>query len=147
MTARTGFCSIHTEAPTIETDAAPDEPEPSEYVKKLLRAAKRRARQVGEDDPDFAAPRSHHRKKPRLDREPEQETLENMDPALFNEDMVAPDSSHEGDVQEQVDAPAESKSLRTKDPAQAEVTQAGDNIQSDHRRLLAESSFAPTCSA
>ncbi|KAH8899471.1 hypothetical protein GQ53DRAFT_677069 [Thozetella sp. PMI_491] len=83
------------QAPTVETTATVDhEPEPSEYVKKLLRASRRRARQEDDTDPDFAGPRSHQRKKARLDKnsQPEQTTepLDNMDPALFNEDSVAP---------------------------------------------------------
>ncbi|KLU91902.1 JmjC domain-containing protein [Magnaporthiopsis poae ATCC 64411] len=43
--------------------------EQSEFLKKSLRAAKRRARQLDDNDPDFQGPRSHKRKKPRMDKD------------------------------------------------------------------------------
>ncbi|KAI9149144.1 Chitinase [Paramyrothecium foliicola] len=56
-----------------------DEPDVSEYVKKTIRAAKRKAKRDNED-PDFVVGKSHH-KKPRLAAEPDY--LNAMDPALF----------------------------------------------------------------
>ncbi|RDA90123.1 hypothetical protein CP533_3011 [Ophiocordyceps camponoti-saundersi (nom. inval.)] len=51
----------------------------SDFVKKSIRAAKRRARRENED-PDFVLSRSHH-KRPRFPQLPDM--LESMDPALF----------------------------------------------------------------
>lgn len=77
--------------------------EMTDYVKKALRAAKRRARQEEDDDPDFAAPRSW--KRARLDNgvpyDGQQEALNNMDPALFAQDSTMLDAL------DQQDAPAE----------------------------------------
>ncbi|PFH55351.1 hypothetical protein XA68_18513 [Ophiocordyceps unilateralis] len=55
----------------------------SEYVKKSIRAAKRKARRENED-PDFVVGRSHH-KRPRF---VQPDMLESMDPALFDEPEV-----------------------------------------------------------
>ncbi|KAK3493232.1 hypothetical protein B0T13DRAFT_438037 [Neurospora crassa] len=83
--------------PTAENHVVDEEPElMSEYLKKQLRLAKRRARHAEDDDPDFAAPRSHHRKKPKLEktsqppptRDGQDDALENMDPALFDQTMT-----------------------------------------------------------
>jgi len=60
----------------------PSEPDIPEFVKKSIRAAKRKARRENED-PDFVVGKSHH-KKPRLANEPETDFLDSMDPALFN---------------------------------------------------------------
>ncbi|KAA8634128.1 hypothetical protein SMACR_02314 [Sordaria macrospora] len=83
--------------PTAEDYVVDEEPElMSEYLKKQLRLAKRRARHAEDDDPDFAAPRPHHRKKQKLDktssqppptRDGQDDVLENMDPALFDQTM------------------------------------------------------------
>ncbi|SPQ20331.1 f10f1bf6-704a-42f0-a39a-08db30bad628 [Thermothielavioides terrestris] len=85
--------------PSADTMAAAvdDEPEMSEYLKKQLRIAKRRARQEEDNDPDFRISRSHHRKKPKLDHEPPQHdpqevALSNMDPALFGGDVTMVDA-------------------------------------------------------
>ncbi|KAL8409421.1 hypothetical protein RB594_007740 [Gaeumannomyces avenae] len=43
--------------------------EQSEFLKKSLRAAKRRARLLDDNDPDFIGPRSHKRKRPRMDED------------------------------------------------------------------------------
>ncbi|KAI1381259.1 hypothetical protein F4677DRAFT_402535 [Hypoxylon crocopeplum] len=61
-------------------DAINNEPEMSEFVKKTLRLAKRKARLEIDDDPDFAGPRSHQRKKPRTGNINQ---LVNLDPALL----------------------------------------------------------------
>ena len=88
------------QAPTAEAMVVDDEPEVSEYFKKQLRLAKRRARNEEDNDPDFAAPRTN-RKRTKTDdyNEPDgqQEALDNMDPALFADETM-------------VDAPAESDS-------------------------------------
>ncbi|KAI1173211.1 hypothetical protein F4777DRAFT_581219 [Nemania sp. FL0916] len=54
-------------------------PEISEFVKKTLRLAKRKARLEQDDDPDFQGPKSH-RKKPKTGNI---EQLVNLDPALL----------------------------------------------------------------
>ncbi|KAI0137464.1 hypothetical protein BJ170DRAFT_605965 [Xylariales sp. AK1849] len=62
-------------------DAMNNEPEVSEFVKKTLRMAKRKARLDTDDDPDFPGPkRSHHRKKPKTGNI---DQLVNLDPALL----------------------------------------------------------------
>ncbi|KAK5997370.1 C-module-binding factor A [Cladobotryum mycophilum] len=68
-----------------------DESDVPEFVKKSIRAAKRKAKRENED-PDFVVGKSHH-KKPRLI--PEQtDFLDSMDPALFDEgDPSAPFAS------------------------------------------------------
>ncbi|KAI1130385.1 hypothetical protein F5Y10DRAFT_235997 [Nemania abortiva] len=60
-------------------DALNNEPEMSEFVKKTLRLAKRKARLEQDDDPDFKGPKSH-RKKPKTGNI---EQLVNLDPALL----------------------------------------------------------------
>ncbi|KAJ3532612.1 hypothetical protein NM208_g8365 [Fusarium decemcellulare] len=67
------------QAPSEEA-MRPPEPDIPEFVKKSIRAAKRKARRENED-PDFVVGKSHH-KKPRLTAEPD--FLDSMDPALFN---------------------------------------------------------------
>lgn len=61
-------------------DTLDNEPEVSEFVKKTLRMAKRKARLETDDDPDFQGPRSHHRKKPKTGNI---DQLVNLDPALL----------------------------------------------------------------
>lgn len=58
-----------------------DEPDVSEYLQKSIRAAKRKARQANDDDPDFFIGRMAERKKQKKDHPPEE--LE-LDPALFS---------------------------------------------------------------
>jgi hypothetical protein len=84
------------QAPTAEAIAA--EPEVSEYVKKALRAAKRRARREEDDDPDFGPARPHKKRARTEDQAPvdaQQEALNNMDPALFDQDLAMPDAPME----------------------------------------------------
>ena len=106
--------------PSTEALVADDEPEMSEYHKKQLRITKRRARQEEDDDPDFQGPRSHHRKKPRLDPEPHRDAqevaLSNMDPALFDGDEAMPDAPAEEAQSAHSEAPAEG-SQQTPEPA------------------------------
>lgn len=59
-------------------DAMNDEPEASDFVKKTLRLAKRKARLETDNDPDFRGPRN--RKKPRTGNI---DQLVNLDPALL----------------------------------------------------------------
>ncbi|ROV97740.1 hypothetical protein VMCG_07435 [Cytospora schulzeri] len=75
------------EEPT-ERDIFDEEFEESEWVKKSLRAAKRRARQ--DDDPDFVVGKSH-RKKTRIEKGPPPDALQNVDPALLGEDTTIVD--------------------------------------------------------
>ncbi|KAI0910194.1 hypothetical protein F4823DRAFT_562103 [Ustulina deusta] len=60
-------------------DALDSEPQMSDFVRKTLRLAKRKARLEQDDDPDFQGPKSH-RKKPRTGNI---EQLVNLDPALL----------------------------------------------------------------
>jgi hypothetical protein len=69
------------QAPSEEA-MRPSEPDVPEFVKKSIRAAKRKARRENED-PDFVVGKSHH-KKPRLEAEAETDFLDSMDPALFS---------------------------------------------------------------
>ncbi|CAJ2510777.1 Uu.00g064020.m01.CDS01 [Anthostomella pinea] len=62
------------------TDVLNNEPQVSDFVKKTLRLAKRKARLENDDDPDFQGPRSHHRKKPKTGNI---DQLVNLDPALL----------------------------------------------------------------
>ncbi|KAI1809342.1 hypothetical protein GGS20DRAFT_313370 [Poronia punctata] len=64
---------------TPTADALKNEPQMSDFVKKTLRLAKRKARLEQEDDPDFQGPKSH-RKKPKTGNI---EQLVNLDPALL----------------------------------------------------------------
>ncbi|KAI1206136.1 uncharacterized protein F4807DRAFT_238700 [Annulohypoxylon truncatum] len=61
-------------------DVLNNEPEISDFVKKTLRLAKRKARLEINDDPDFRGPRSQPRKKPRTGNI---DQLVNLDPALL----------------------------------------------------------------
>lgn len=63
--------------PTAE--ALNNEPQVSDFVRKTLRLAKRKARLEQDDDPDFEGPKTH-RKKPRTGNI---EQLVNLDPALL----------------------------------------------------------------
>lgn len=92
------------EEPT-ERDIFDEEFEESEWVKKSLRAAKRRARQ--DDDPDFVVGRPH-KKKARIEREHPPDALHNVDPALLGEDTPMVDAlSAPPQGTEQQEAPAE----------------------------------------
>ncbi|KAF4983230.1 hypothetical protein FZEAL_1315, partial [Fusarium zealandicum] len=75
------------QAPSEEA-MRPSGPDIPEFVKKSIRAAKRKARRENED-PDFVVGKSHH-KKPRLTTEPD--FLDSMDPALFNGPPAAPEA-------------------------------------------------------
>jgi hypothetical protein len=61
-------------------DAMDDEPGDSEFVKRALRMAKRKARLEKDDDPDFQGPKSNPRKKPKTGNI---DQLVNLDPALL----------------------------------------------------------------
>ncbi|GKT86656.1 AT hook domain-containing protein [Colletotrichum tofieldiae] len=54
--------------------------EEAEFLRKTLRAQKRKARHENDFDPDFNAPKSHHRKKQKKD---DADDVSSMDPALF----------------------------------------------------------------
>ncbi|KAH8121005.1 hypothetical protein ACSS6W_006868 [Trichoderma asperelloides] len=73
------------QAPSTEPIKA-DESTVPEFVKKTIRAAKRKAKREN-DDPDFIIPKSHT-KKPRLITE-QSDFLDNMDPALFTEETLS----------------------------------------------------------
>ncbi|KAJ2899343.1 hypothetical protein MKZ38_003272 [Zalerion maritima] len=67
----------------MPTAEALEEPQVSEYIKKTLRAAKRKARQENDEDPDFQGPRS--RRKKAKTAQIAQDLLEHVDPGLFDE--------------------------------------------------------------
>lgn len=73
------------QAPSTESIKT-DESTVPEFVKKTIRAAKRKAKREN-DDPDFTIPKSHT-KKPRFMTEPT-DFLDNMDPALFTEEILS----------------------------------------------------------
>lgn len=75
------------QAPSEEA-IRPSEPDIPEFVKKSIRAAKRKAKRENED-PEFTVGKGHH-KKPRLATEPEVDFLDSMDPALFSGPHTAP---------------------------------------------------------
>ncbi|KAM5509573.1 AT hook domain-containing protein [Fusarium oxysporum f. sp. phaseoli] len=95
------------QAPSEEA-IRPSKPDISEFVKKSIRAAKRKAKRENED-PDFVVGKSHH-KKPRLAAEPEADFLDSMDPALFNGPPAAPEAA--------MDQPGQD----TRDPSTAQDT-------------------------
>ncbi|EMT73102.1 hypothetical protein FOC4_g10004465 [Fusarium odoratissimum] len=95
------------QAPSEEA-IRPSEPDIPEFVKKSIRAAKRKAKRENED-PDFVIGKSHH-KKPRLAAEPEADFLDSMDPALFNGPPAAPEAA--------MDQPGQD----TRDPSTAQDT-------------------------
>lgn len=95
------------QAPSEEA-IRPSEPDIPEFVKKSIRAAKRKAKRENED-PDFVVGKSHH-KKPRLAAEPEADFLDSMDPALFNGPPAAPEAA--------MDQPGQD----TRDPSTAQDT-------------------------
>ncbi|KPM41197.1 hypothetical protein AK830_g5364 [Neonectria ditissima] len=76
------------QAPSEEAMRIPKSDVP-EFVKKSIRAAKRKAKRENED-PDFVVGKSHH-KRPRLTVEPD--FLDSMDPALFGGTPIAPEAS------------------------------------------------------
>ncbi|KAF4125942.1 LOW QUALITY PROTEIN: Zinc-finger domain of monoamine-oxidase A repressor R1 [Geosmithia morbida] len=73
-----------------------DEPEISEFVKKTIRAAKRRARRENED-PEFVVGKYARRHRPPRGPAPQPDTqpdpLDSMDPALFDEELPTPDGA------------------------------------------------------
>ncbi|EHK16356.1 uncharacterized protein TRIVIDRAFT_214363 [Trichoderma virens Gv29-8] len=69
------------QAPSVDSMQA-EEPTVPEFVKKTIRAAKRKAKRENED-PDFIIPKSHQ-KRPKLIAE-SSDFLDNMDPALFTD--------------------------------------------------------------
>lgn len=73
------------QAPSTDSMQA-DEPIVPEFVKKSIRAAKRKAKRENED-PDFIIPKSHQ-KRPRLITQ-SSDFLDNMDPALFADGVLA----------------------------------------------------------
>lgn len=72
--------------------------EDSDHVKKSLRAAKRRARQEDDDDPDFVIRKSHKKKK--VNKTPQPDILQNLDPALLGGDVTMVDGIPEAEPQQ-----------------------------------------------
>ncbi|KAI0541321.1 hypothetical protein GGR58DRAFT_16257 [Xylaria digitata] len=93
-------------------DALENEPQISDFVKKTLRLAKRKARLEQDDDPDFQGPKSH-RKKPKTGNI---EQLVNLDPALLGS---------LGDSTPTPTAEADPNHSVSQDPAGAAEGQAG----------------------
>lgn len=120
--------------PSADTMAENEnEMEIADHVKKALRAAKRRARHEDEDDPDFAAPRSVLRKRPRLDNnaqiDGQQEALNNMDPALFSQDVTMLDVTGEEAP------PADQANLETTEQVQDRADMGPPAEQGERRSL------------
>ncbi|KAK0634731.1 hypothetical protein B0T17DRAFT_594533 [Bombardia bombarda] len=123
--------------PSAESMVVDDEPEESEYLKKQLRWAKRRARQEEDFDPDFAAPRSHHRKRARTgthndaQRDGQQEALNNMDPALFSQGAIEGgvtmlDAGADEDVPAEIANPVQADQPAEAQPATEEAEEPRD---------------------
>ncbi|GAB1313373.1 hypothetical protein MFIFM68171_03583 [Madurella fahalii] len=130
--------------PTAESgQEIDDEPEMSEYLKKQLRLAKRKARQEADDDPDFRIPKSHHKKKPKLDHDDhhhgQEVALSNMDPALFTGDVIMVDTPADEDGATQAAASAEAAeqaTQQTREPVEAPQDQDGHRSHSPNRPTL-----------
>ncbi|WKT49020.1 hypothetical protein QSH57_013950 [Fusarium oxysporum f. sp. vasinfectum] len=108
------------QAPSEEA-IRPSKPDIPEFVKKSIRAAKRKAKRENED-PDFVVGKSHH-KKPRLAAEPEADFLDSMDPALFNGPPAAPEAAMDQPGQDTRD-PSTAQDTGTDDEFEEERTQA-----------------------
>jgi len=127
------------QAPTTESLVINDEPKMSEYLKKQLRLAKRRAHQEEDGDPDFRASRSHYRKKPKLDdnqpvqRDHQEIALSNMDPALFNAYTTITEAPTNG---EQRALPPETAPQRTEESSIEPLASAAPREESLHRPVL-----------
>lgn len=108
--------------PSAET-MVEEAPEVSEYVKKALRAAKRRARQEEDDDPDFA-PNMQNRKRPRADLDPQLDmqdaALDNMDPALFAQESTAMDVAADSNTPAETDSAEATEEGESADPPQGD---------------------------
>ncbi|KAI1293322.1 hypothetical protein F5Y03DRAFT_331628 [Xylaria venustula] len=95
-------------------DALNSEPQMSDYIKKTLRLAKRKARLEQDDDPDFQGPKSH-RKKPKTGNI---EQLVNLDPALLGSlGDSTPTPTHEVDPNSSITQDS-SRAVETQDGAQ-----------------------------
>ncbi|KAF7549981.1 hypothetical protein G7Z17_g6030 [Cylindrodendrum hubeiense] len=86
------------QAPSEEAMRLPESDVP-EFVKKSIRAAKRKAKRANED-PDFVVGKSHQ-KRPRLTVEPD--FLDSMDPALFGGNPTAPEAVMHDPIQDDQD--------------------------------------------
>lgn len=87
--------------------------EDSDYVKKSLRAAKKRARQEDDDDPDFVIGKSHKKKK--VNKTPQPDILQNLDPALLGGDVTMADAHVEGQTQQESTGPGDGTGLAEPD--------------------------------
>ncbi|KXX80709.1 hypothetical protein MMYC01_202140 [Madurella mycetomatis] len=127
-----------------------DEPEMLESLKKQLRLTKRRARQEKDDGPDFRIPKSHHKKKPKLDHDAQGDgqevALSNMDPALLSGNVIMADALAGGDgvtqaaasaeVAEQATEQAEQITEQTHEPSEAPRGQDKHRPYSPNRPTL-----------
>jgi hypothetical protein len=130
-------------AETVAQAEADDEPEMSEYLKKQLRLAKRRARQEEDNDPDFRIPRSHHRKRPKLDHDAQRDgqeiALSNMDSALFGGDVTVTEAPAGEEAAPKSPAPPETAEEATEEaaePAKAPEDEHESRASSPHRPAL-----------
>ncbi|EOO00420.1 hypothetical protein UCRPA7_4078 [Phaeoacremonium minimum UCRPA7] len=82
--------------PSADVIALDDEP--SEFVKKTLRAAKRRARLDDDNDPDFLAPKSH-KKRPRLEKDMLVDPAMTLDPAFLTQDNTMTEAQANGSTE------------------------------------------------
>ncbi|KAI1438595.1 hypothetical protein GGR50DRAFT_685286 [Xylaria sp. CBS 124048] len=116
--------------PTAE--ALNSEPQVSDFVKKTLRLAKRKARLEQEDDPDFQDPVSH-RKKPRTGNI---EQLVNLDPALLGAlGDIGPTPVIGTGFDHSAAGPADSEQLEANQDMDTSIPLAPDAPQIDPLRL------------
>ncbi|KAI1330747.1 hypothetical protein F5Y16DRAFT_425074 [Xylariaceae sp. FL0255] len=102
-------------------DALNDGPQMSEFVKKTLRLAKRKARLEQDDDPDFQGPRSH-KKKPKTGN---MDQLVNLDPALLGVLGDAdPTSTEEVDSNQSAALPANEAQAAASEGQETDTTTA-----------------------
>lgn len=92
-----------------------DEPDVPEFVKKSIRAAKRRARRENED-PDFVVGKGHHRKSRLIQ---ETDFLDSMDPALFHTAQSAPEIPMQESEQEEPSRDTEGTPKNVQDSTEA----------------------------
>ncbi|KAF9878568.1 AT hook domain-containing protein [Colletotrichum karsti] len=115
--------------------------EEAEFLKKTLRAVKRKAKQENDLDPDFNAPRSHHRKKPKKDN-PTDESA--MDPALFGSFQAASaDANAAGDGEAGQSGEA-SVAPEDQAPAQLEEGEAGQTGDAQRSKGTSAISWPPS---
>ncbi|TIC97667.1 hypothetical protein CH35J_006717 [Colletotrichum higginsianum] len=101
----------------------------AEFIRKTLRAQKRKAKHENEFDPDFNAPRSHHRKK---QKKPELGDISSMDPALFGAPPAAPSTTDA--TGEAGSAGSAEASVAPEDPSSVQLEREGAQAAEGQRQ-------------